>query len=173
MERDERWGRFPAALHAVGFDAFTWEQIDTAATPEDLDRKEQNWIARFNSTDPAHGYNVSPGGGLVALESRQKISKAGRGKPKSAEHRRKIGEANKGKRHNEKTWQKLKEIQTGKYGGKDNPFYGKHHTAETRRKMKEAWKRRRTRPVTEETRRKQRESRLRFLERKQKETGPE
>jgi group I intron endonuclease len=154
LKKGEQWGRFPAALCTAGFQAFAWEQIDKADTPEELDRKEQSWIAFYNSTSPEHGYNVSPGGGLVAPETRRKMSEAGKGKPKSVKHRRKIGEANKGRHHSEETRQKLRAIQSGKYAGEDNPFYGQHHSEETRCKMSEAWERRRTRPISEETRRK-------------------
>lgn len=39
-----------------------------------------------------------------------------------------------------------------------NPMYGKHHSEEHTRKLKEAWERRRLTPVSEETRKKMSES---------------
>jgi group I intron endonuclease len=145
IKKGEQWGHFPEALRNTGFQAFAWEQIDQADTPEELDRKEQRWIAFYNSTAPEHGYNVSPGGGLVSPETRQKLSEARKGHKFSEEHRRHIGEANRGKHHSEKTRQKLKALQSGKYAGEDNPFYGQHHSEETRKKMREAWQRRKAR----------------------------
>lgn len=36
--------------------------IDTAETPDELDQKEIDWIAYFDSTNPENGYNLTSGG---------------------------------------------------------------------------------------------------------------
>jgi len=76
-------------------------------------------------------------------------------KPKSKEHRRKIGEGNKGKMVSEdtkmkmskaaegrvcseETCRKISESHKGKYDGKNNPFYGRKHSIESRKKISNA-----------------------------------
>ena len=44
-----------------------------------------------------------------------------------------------GKHHSAETRKKLSEINKGKHTGEDNPFYGKHHAAETRKKLSDSW----------------------------------
>lgn len=93
-------------------------------------------------------------------EHRKKISEAKRGKkrpPLSDEWKRKIGESCKGHRAPYKgvklTEERKEKIRQGtikayKEGrkvppilrGEKNPFYGKHHSKESRMKMKESWK---------------------------------
>jgi group I intron endonuclease len=103
--KDDRRSIFQVAILEHGFHTFAWEQIDQADTPEELDRKEKKWIARYKSTDPEKGYNGTDGGidGHPNEEIRRRMSQAKSGekhhffgKHLSAEHRRKIGEAGKG-----------------------------------------------------------------------------
>ena len=42
-----------------------------------------------------------------------------------------------GKHHSEETKKKLREARKGKHLGKDNPFYGKHHSEEAKKKLSE------------------------------------
>jgi group I intron endonuclease len=54
---------FQYAILKYGFDAFTWEVIDTGKSPEDLNQKEIEWISHYESfTDSKKGYNCTPGG---------------------------------------------------------------------------------------------------------------
>jgi len=69
-------------------------------------------------------------------ETKQKMSDAAKGKkrqPFSDEWKNKISESVSGQKN-------------GMYGitGKDHPMYGKHHSEETKQKMREAWKRRKS-----------------------------
>ena len=77
-KKGDQRGAFQLALLEHGFSAFTWEQIDTAETKEELDAKEKHWIAHYNSMDPGKGYNLTIGGRIFtpSLETRLKISKA-------------------------------------------------------------------------------------------------
>ena len=76
-------------------------------------------------------------------------------KPKSEEHKRKIREGNKGKMVSEdtkikmskaaegrvcseETCRKISESHKGKYDGKNNPFYGRKHSIESRKKISKA-----------------------------------
>lgn len=110
--------------------------------PDMLRMTETRAIAVFKTMSP-YGYNMTPGGeGMVCDALRQKMSDAGKGRPKSEEHRRKISEGQKGRAG---VWSKDK-----------RPFSSQHiarllrvgwnHTDESKAKMsariKQAWARR-------------------------------
>ena len=65
--------------------------------------------------------------------------KGKKGKPLSEEHRRKIGEANKGKKKKPFSEEHRRKIGEAKKGQK-NGMLGKHHSDETRQKMRESRK---------------------------------
>jgi group I intron endonuclease len=159
-KKDDRRTPFQAALLDEGFSNFTWEQIDTAETQEELDQKEKQWIAYYDSMNPDKGYNNQEGGKktVYSLEARKKMSEARKkriitedtkkrlsealkGKPRpwqsgkhpSEETRRKISEAGKGRCHSEESKLKMSEAKKGKA-----PYV---ITEETRRRMSEAHKR--------------------------------
>jgi len=119
--KDQRTAFQIAILEHGGVKAFTRDEIDTAETAEELNAKEKRWVAYFKADNPQYGYNGT-GGGISCKantetrrklsgennhnygkhhspETRQKMSEAHIGKPKSTEHRRKIGEAIKGEKH--------------------------------------------------------------------------
>lgn len=47
----------------------------------------------------------------------------------------KISKAHKGKKVSEETKRKLSESRLGRFTGKDNPFYGRHHTDELKKEQ--------------------------------------
>ena len=112
---------FQFALLEAGFSNFTWEQIDQAENQAELDAKEKQWIARYDSMNPANGYNGTDGGISYSpsQETRKKISKSLTGKHPSEEARKKMSKTRQGEK---------------------NHFYGKRHSEEARRKMGEAAK---------------------------------
>ena len=132
---------FQIALLEFGVSAFTWDQIDTAETKEELDAKEKQWIAHYQSDNPAHGYNGTDGGinGTVSVEARQKMSLARKGKTFTAEHRRKIGEARKGKPLSLETRRKISEAHKGKTYSDE--YIEKQRAAQKGRKKSEEWRR--------------------------------
>ena len=90
-------------------------------------------------------------GGHHTEEHRRKNSEAHKGKHPSEEVRRKMSEAQKGRRASDETKQKMSEALKGKRhsaefrakrSGQGNPFYGKHHGEEARKKIAEANRRR-------------------------------
>ena len=87
---------------------------------DEAEKLEIEKIKEFCATDKKYGYNIENGGNCVGTHSE--------------ETKRKISEKNKGKIVSEETRKKLSEAQKGKHVGKNNPFYGKHHTKETREK---------------------------------------
>lgn len=53
------------AMRKYGFDNFSWEVIDTANTPDELNNKEMYWIDYYNSyigNKNNNGYNMTKGG---------------------------------------------------------------------------------------------------------------
>ena len=50
-----------------------------------------------------------------------------------------VAEANKGKKASEESKKKNRDAHKGKHLGKDNPFYGKTHSEETRKKLSDSW----------------------------------
>lgn len=92
-------------------DDFSIEVIDGAGDIEELNTKEIKWIKYYNSMIP-NGYNLCSGGNtsIGYQHTPQSRLKMSLSKKKS---------------------QSMK--------GKNNHFYGKKHTDETRRKMSEAW----------------------------------
>ena len=82
------------AYKKYGLECFKKEIIDYYSSEEELNQGEIYWIARFNSTDPNVGYNLTYSGeGVLGMrhscETRRKISEARKGKTFSGgEHRK-------------------------------------------------------------------------------------
>ena len=70
---------------------------------------------------------------IVSKETRNKISKANKGKMLSQETKKKISEKNKGRIISEE----IKKEMSNQRKGEGNSFYGKHHTEQTKRKLRE------------------------------------
>lgn len=76
--------------------------------------------------------------GSHRLEVRKKISESNKGKILSETTKEKISKAKKGKKRTIEEIEKMKKI----FSGENNGMYGKKHTEEAKRKMREAWKKR-------------------------------
>lgn len=104
-----------AAILKYGWNNVEHEMLYDGLSKSEAERKEIELIAYYNSID--NGYNIEHGGnvcGTHSIETRQKISIGNKGKkkPPLTEER---------KDH-------LRQL----FSGENNPFYGKHHSAETR-----------------------------------------
>ena len=156
--------RFCDAIQKYGWGNIEHEVISTGLGKEQAYAMEAELIAKYDTTNPAKGYNISIGGEYGGLgrshsnEARRKMSEAKKGtnhpnygKHLSAETRRKISEAHKGTHHSAESRRKISEAVEGHtvssetrrkiskaLRGAKNPNFGKHHSAETRRKMSEA-----------------------------------
>lgn len=54
--------KFHEGICTYGVNAFSWEQIDTASTIDELAQKEKEYVFKYNSKDK--GYNSDVGGGF-------------------------------------------------------------------------------------------------------------
>jgi len=54
--------KFYEAIGTYGAEAFSWEQIDTANTVNELANKEREYIVKYNTQ--GNGYNTDAGGGI-------------------------------------------------------------------------------------------------------------
>lgn len=156
---------FYRAILKYGWDNIQHDILETGLTKEQACAKEIELIAYYDSTNSDKGYNQSTGGEYGALgvhpsaETRRKLSKSLKGannpnygKHKSAETRRKLSESNKRTYlNNPELRQKLSELHKGKntspearrklseaHKGINNPNYGKHFSADHRRKISES-----------------------------------
>lgn len=108
------------AIQKHGAENFTVEQIDIAATKEELDEKEKYWIEHYNSIAP-NGYNLKSGGSTPTYsdDSKKRMSEnhanvSGENNPRfgvhlSKETKRKISESSKGKQLSEQHKRKVRE----------------------------------------------------------------
>lgn len=104
------------ALNSLGLDNFTITQIDHAHSRIELDEKERFWIKFYDSMKQCKGYNLCQG-----------------------------GEGVKGLKMSDEVRLRMRNSHVGKGMGKDNPmfgkcgelnpYYGKKHNLEVRKKM--------------------------------------
>lgn len=131
---------FHNALLKYGVDKFHMYLLEEC-TIDQLNEREIYYISMFDSY--ANGYNMTPGGAGVpgykhTSEDKVKMSESSKKfwNSLSAEDRKQFIEkrANRlrGKKKTNEHKQALSNARKGKYTGKDNAFYGKHHTQETK-----------------------------------------
>lgn len=162
---------FYKAICKYGWNNITHEILFFKLSKAEAEQKEIELIRQYKSTDRKFGYNVENGGnvcGTHSIETRQKISKALKGKqnclgrkisqehilrlaegrknapkkprcPISEEHKQKISLFNKGKVVSQSTKDKLSLLAKERLKDpKNNSMYGKHHTKETIEKIRKA-----------------------------------
>lgn len=78
----------------------------------------------------------------LTMEARKKMSEVRKGKTPTIETRIKLSIVFKGRTISDEAKRKMSMAKKDKYIGIGNPNYGKHHSSETKQKMKEAWIRR-------------------------------
>lgn len=144
--------KFYRAIRKYGSENFRIEEIMWVEAPtkealkKKLDFLEQHFIQKFDTRH--NGYNSTDGGeGTVdfkfSKESRERMSKAKRGRTFSEEHKKKLSEAHLGKTSPMKGKSVPEDVRkriSDSMSGKNHPFYGMKRSEETRRKMSEARK---------------------------------
>lgn len=150
------------SINKYGIENFEYSILETCfgLTPENvksqLDILEKSYIKQYNSTDKAKGYNLTIGGRsckntskqsnrqkghIVSEKTRQKISKAHKGRKLSGEwllHVREAAKKRRGKPVN--LTEESKKRKSEKLSGKNHPMFGKHHTDEAKAKISKARK---------------------------------
>lgn len=146
------------AKQKYGIENFEKFLIQYCYSKEETDKAEKFWIAEYRSRGKAE-YNISDGGYyspsfkghhhseeskakcrasvLKTFElnnTRQKLSEARRGVPKSEEHKVAIGNALRGKPKSEEHRQHCKEAQRKYFETHEGTFKGKHHSEESKEK---------------------------------------
>lgn len=105
---------FILKMREFKFDAFSFEQIDTADSMPDMHTKEIFWIAQHDSSDSKCGYNISPGGNMCSIDTRVRMGKSQKGKLISKEAREKTSKTLTGHTVSKETRIKMSEKKIGK-----------------------------------------------------------
>ena len=118
---------FHRALRKYGLENFVYCILEDNVLRDNLNMKEQYWIEYYDSF--YDGYNMTAGGdGTLSCVP-----------------------WNKGKHgiFSEETIKKMSKSLKGRFIGENNPFYGKHHSIESRKKNSEAHKGRKAKKVNQ------------------------
>ena len=141
--------RFYNAIQKYGWDNFEHIILYSGLSQEEANKIEQKLIKQYKAQNDQYGYNITSGGNNYSHseETKQKIGKANsialKGKTHSQEQNKAIsekftGKGNPfyGKHHTEETKKKISESRgNGKYSGQNHPFFGQHHTKESLEKI--------------------------------------
>lgn len=100
------------ALRKYGIENFSIEIIYEASTIDELNKKEFEFIRKYNCITP-NGYNQCEGGGNTI-----------------------------GYNHTKEAKERMSKAKSKIYTGENNPMYGKHHSDEAKKKMSEKRKNR-------------------------------
>ena len=135
------------AIMKYGWDNITHEIIAEGLTKEQASEKEIELIKLLHSHITENGYNVEWGGyrkRTVSEETRNKLSKASKGRKHSEETRKKMSESAKGRKHSEEAKMKVSRANKGKTISEENRkkiselHKGKVVSEETRQKLAKA-----------------------------------
>lgn len=121
------------SIKKYGIENFDKSILEVCESKEILDEREKFWIAKYDSTNDAVGYNIANGGqGGEILNWKQKIdnginqkiSKSKLGKNLSDDHKHSISKFwNDNKKLEQKEHKQPNKVKIGE----QNPFYGKSH----------------------------------------------
>lgn len=145
--------KFYNAILKYGWDNFQHKILFTNLSLEEANKKEQELIQQYHSTEDQYGYNLTSGG-LNFKHSEQTKKKIGQSNHialqgnKWSQHQRQImsqkfkGQGNPfyGKHHSQQSKKKISQSRKGKNVGQEHPFYGKHHTQESLQKISQSRK---------------------------------
>lgn len=163
---EKRWGKngygytrtqpvFARAIEKYKWDGFEHKVVATDLTQREALDMEVALIAEYKSNctrykNPSYGYNMTDGGeGSSGFkhteESKQKLREIRSNT--SDETRKRMSESAKERCTEE--WRRIQsDRQRGVFNGENNPFYGKHHSEETKALLSEMHKRENMNPET-------------------------
>lgn len=123
---------FYHAIQKYGWDNFDHEIIQNGMNHSEAALLEKELIAKYDTTNPQKGYNVTAGGdGSIGAKhsqaTREKLSNIMKERFKDPNNN-----PFKGKHHTEESKEKMRESHKGMYDGEKNPFAGKHHSEKTK-----------------------------------------
>lgn len=129
------------AIRKYGKENFKLELLEDNVEDSKASEKEQYYIEQYQSHYKNGGYNMTIGGnGTVGYEfteeDRRKISEAGKGRQFSKERNNKIRNAMIGREYKDEWKESLSKSRVGRFGGENNPFYGKEHSEESKQKIR-------------------------------------
>ena len=142
------------AMRKYGIENFEFEVIESDIPIEKLNEREIYWIEQYNSfSDYGKGYNLTKGGGQnfeISDETREKHRNNALNGITGHTHipkelvyteavRERMSEAQKNRVYSDEELERRRE---NALKGEDNPFYGKHHSEETKNKLSEIMKNR-------------------------------
>lgn len=144
-----------------GIENFEKFLIQYCYSKEETDKAEKFWIAEYRSRGKAE-YNIADGGQGGGFKGKhhseetkikiseqcketfkseivkQKLSKSHKGKCFSDEHKLNLSESLKGKNKGKHRTDEQKRRMSEAEKGENNPFYGRQHSAETKKKISES-----------------------------------
>lgn len=142
------------AMKKHGIDNFKFEVIESDVPTEQLNDREIYWIKEFETfSDYGKGYNLTKGGGQnleISETTREKHRNNVLNGVTGHTHlprelvytesvRKRMSESQKKRVYSEEELRKRRE---NTLKGEENPFYGKHHSQETKNKLSEIMKNR-------------------------------
>lgn len=132
------------AIRKYGSANFDLMLLESNVESSDICAKEKYYIKLYNTFYPSRiGYNMTEGGDGICgyahtKEVKQRISNSLKGHKYPESRNQKIQEAMTGREYKPEWRAALSQSRLGRFTGSDNPFYGKHHSAETLAKISEA-----------------------------------
>ena len=144
---EERWKNgygyrhneyFSRAINKYGWDNFEHQIVARDLTESEAIEMEVSLISKYNTTDLNYGYNLTSGGEVGKVYSKDAREKM------SQNHADVSGENNPryGVQVSQETRDKISQSLIGKLSGDKHPLYGKCHTEEAKKKMSKAMKKR-------------------------------
>lgn len=139
-----------ASMELYGREKFEFRVICECLSQSELDFLEQAFILYYDSSDPLKGYNHTLGGngkGKVTDRTREKLSRAAKGRSPSQETREKLRQASLGRTRTQEQRERYRQAailrsQNPQYREKlrqskldHNPFKGHHHTLDSKLKI--------------------------------------
>ena len=143
--QEAKTGESSSILHldmiAFGKQSFKVELLEDNISEEDHQDKERSWISKLHTYYVNGGYNMTFGGNgtvgyLFTDEVRAKMSEQRKGIKFSEERNEYLRKVMTGREYKQEWKDALSAARIGRFTKEDNPFYGKHHTEETKQKLR-------------------------------------